>query len=236
MLNLVKSGLGMSGEKRAPLIDRDHNFTGHNGEVIVLLLHGEAGSGKTFTVNCIAETVRRPIVTIVPEADQGSAQLEKSLIHSFHLAKRWGAIVLIEDSDMFLRKGQDKTAVTLRAIDHYSGVIFITTIRVNDFDPAVGPRISQHFPYGILSQENRQILWTNLLQGAKLEDPKLDLADLMEFVGKDTYSWATRTGRDIQNSFMAAKRLATQQGRTLDKQHLKTVLEPRHTFTSFSMR
>lgn len=230
-MNLVKSCLDTSGQtKRAPLLDRDQNFTGHSGEVVVLLLHGESGSGKTFTVNCIAETVRRPIVTIVPETDQGFAQLEKSLAHSFNLAKRWGAIILIEDSDMLLGQGQDKTGVTLRAIDHYSGVIFMTTIRVSDFDKAVLSRISQQFPFGILGQADKTILWTNLLQGAKLEYPDLDLKGLIDFVESDSFSYATRTGRDIQNSFKAAKRLATQQKRTLDKEHLEAVLAPRQSF------
>jgi SpoVK/Ycf46/Vps4 family AAA+-type ATPase len=233
MLNLVKSCLdGSDTTQRTPLLDRDRNFTGHNGEVVVLLLHGEPGSGKTFTASCIAETVRRPIVTIVPEADENSAQLEKNLMRSFHLAKRWGAIIVMEDSDMFVGKAQDKTAVTLRAIDHYSGVLFLTTNRLSDFDAAVLSRISQHFPYGVLNPGNRQILWTHLLQGAKLEDPLVDLARLIDFVGDQNFSYATRTGRDIQNSFTAAKRLAAQLGQTLDQEHLKTVLGPRQSFVS----
>ena len=99
------------------------------GEGQVILLHGPPGTGKTLTagmvapfpflllrsnkvLECVAESTKRPLLAITA-ADLGHepALLEKSLLTFFRDANDWGAIVLLDEADVYLerRSTQDLT-------------------------------------------------------------------------------------------------------------------------------
>lgn len=229
MLNLVKTS---TTQRHMQVMKDDHTAKGHD-DSIVLLFHGESGTGKTFAATCIAETVRRPLLTTVytsTTASLGNKDFEQFLSHQFYLAQRWDAILLLENAEQFLgKKNPEVASVTLRIMDHFSGVLILSTnMTLNEVNTAMHSRLTQHFSFYRMAQELKGQLWTRLFSGVGIEQP--DLHELVQFVQNHNFSSATATGRDIQNSFTAAKRLAELAGETLGKEHLESVLAPRQSF------
>ncbi|KAH8703647.1 hypothetical protein BGW36DRAFT_423200 [Talaromyces proteolyticus] len=241
ILDLVKS-CTTNKMQRSLLLERDYNVTGHDGNGVVLLIHGDPGTGKTFTATSVAETIQCPILTIASTRDTSSVltasskpeDLEQFLSRQFHFAQRWGAIVVLEHAEQFLgKKNPENTFVTLRIMDRFSGALILTThARLSEFDSAVQSRLTQHFHFYAMTDEFKEQLWGRLFQGLKAEQPDLDIPELVKFAGDNNFKMATRTGRDIQNSFMAAKRLSEQEKTTLSKEHLEYILTPRQNYVA----
>ncbi|KAK0659196.1 hypothetical protein QBC41DRAFT_331599 [Cercophora samala] len=126
------------------------------GEGLILLLHGAPGVGKTTTAEGVAEMFQKPLLQITC-GDLGStaSEVEAALETHFALASRWGCILLLDEADVFLaaRTPQDfirngMVSVFLRVLEYYTGILFLATNRVGDFDEAFGSRIhiSLHYP------------------------------------------------------------------------------------------
>src|SRR6186713_134787 len=105
-----------------------------------------------------------------------ATEVEKALETSFNLASRWGCVLLLDEADVFLaersrldftRNGLVSgmaefclflhvvgrlthlwTLVFLRVLEYYTGVLFLTTNRIGDFDEAFASRIhiSLYYP------------------------------------------------------------------------------------------
>lgn len=78
--------------------------------------------------------------------DPGTA--ERVLKAIFDRAKRWDAVVLLDEADLFLTRRtiddmQRNAFVTifLRCMEYYQGIMFLTSNRIEDFDPAFHSRI-----------------------------------------------------------------------------------------------
>ncbi|KAI0907575.1 hypothetical protein F4823DRAFT_602608 [Ustulina deusta] len=125
------------------------------GKGLVILLHGAPGVGKTTTAECIADYFRRPLFQLsCGDLGMWAEQVEKSLQETFALAGRWGCILLLDEADVFLsaRTPTDLlrnsiVSVFLRVIEYYSGILFLTTNRVGDFDEAFASRIHMSLYY-----------------------------------------------------------------------------------------
>jgi SpoVK/Ycf46/Vps4 family AAA+-type ATPase len=75
-------------------------------------------------------------------------EVETKLRYWFKLAKHWGAILLIDEADIYMeqRVTQDLSrnnlvAGFLRAMEYYQGILFLTTNRVGTFDEAFISRV-----------------------------------------------------------------------------------------------
>ncbi|KAF3064947.1 putative aaa family atpase protein [Daldinia childiae] len=75
------------------------------GKGLVLVLHGPPGVGKTLTAECVAESVHRPLY-MVSAGDLGtdSYSLEVTLGRIMDIATTWGAVLLIDEADIFLER------------------------------------------------------------------------------------------------------------------------------------
>ncbi|KAI1172279.1 hypothetical protein F4777DRAFT_582133 [Nemania sp. FL0916] len=114
------------------------------GKGLILLLHGAPGVGKTTTAGDLGS-----------RADVVESHLETN----FALASRWGCILLIDEADVFLEARQTENfernslvAVFLRALEYYTGILFLTTNRVGTFDEAFTSRVHISLYYPPLSQ------------------------------------------------------------------------------------
>lgn len=74
--------------------------------------------------------------------------MESALQSAFRIAKEWNAILLLDESDVFLSKRSadhlEKNAfvpVFLGLLEYYQGIMFLTTNRAEEFDPAFLSRI-----------------------------------------------------------------------------------------------
>ncbi|KAF7337590.1 AAA family ATPase [Mycena sanguinolenta] len=82
------------------------------------------------------------------------ADLARDLKQIFDLAHTWKAILLIDEADVFLAERtltdvhrNALVSVFLRLLEQYQGILFLTTNRVNTFDPAFKSRIHMALHY-----------------------------------------------------------------------------------------
>ncbi|KAK1831643.1 hypothetical protein QBC39DRAFT_350549 [Podospora conica] len=126
------------------------------GNGLIFLLHGAPGLGKTTTAEGIAEHFKRPLIQLTcGDLGSGASEVEGELKRLLHLSSLWGCVLLIDEADVFLasRSREDMkrnalVAVFLRLLEYHTGVLFLTTNRVGDFDEAFASRIhlSLYFP------------------------------------------------------------------------------------------
>ena len=83
----------------------DADIIGWKGRGLVALLHGTPGTGKTLTAECVCESLKRPLY-IVNGGELGTnvSALEENLRLILELSKRWQAVILIDEADVFLEQ------------------------------------------------------------------------------------------------------------------------------------
>jgi hypothetical protein len=209
---------------RSLVIDSGSGFqdiiSGKGGGCI-FLLHGEPGVGKTLTAEAVSELLHRPLYSVsVGELGVNVESLEKNLRRILDVAQIWNAVILIDEADIFLEKrGHDivrssMTSVMLRLLEYHQGVLFLTTNRVKEFDPAFYSRISIALRYGSLNDEARTQIWTNLLDAANVSG--LNAQEL----GKMPLN-----GRQIKTIIRLAQGLARQQGVEVSMKHISQTVD-----------
>ena len=73
------------------------------GRGLVAVLHGPPGTGKTLTAEGIAELLKRPLYMVsVGELGTNSRELELELNKILDVAHSWGAVLLLDEADVFL--------------------------------------------------------------------------------------------------------------------------------------
>ncbi|KAI1752126.1 P-loop containing nucleoside triphosphate hydrolase protein [Xylaria castorea] len=179
------------------------------GQGLVCLLHGPHGVGKTLTAKCVADHVQRPLYT-VSSGDLGTTRdaLEKSLSRIIDLASTWKAVLLIDDVDVFVEphtsldfQRNAMISVFLRMLDNYTGILFLTTTRVNAIDSAFMSRIHIPIHYTELSLYKRLELWRNFLS-PMADDEDIDEEQLLPLAAHNF------NGRQIKNIVKVADALA----------------------------
>ncbi|KAI1390881.1 P-loop containing nucleoside triphosphate hydrolase protein [Hypoxylon trugodes] len=201
------------------------------GRGLVMVLHGPPGVGKTLTAECVAESVQRPLY-MVSAGDLGtnSYSLETELGRIMDVTTTWGAVLLIDEADVFLERRslhdlQRNAMVTvfLRVLEYYRGILFLTTNRVATFDDAFTSRIHVPLRYTNLSEESRRIIWRNFCNrvpgGVDLNDKELALLAKPQL-----------NGRQIKNIVKAAESLAAFEGRKLDVAQLQSFTQVQGEF------
>ncbi|KAI1733499.1 hypothetical protein F4680DRAFT_441532 [Xylaria scruposa] len=185
---------------------------------------GAPGVGKTSTAECVADYFRKPLFQLTcGDLGMWAEQVESALQQTFALAGRWGCILLLDEADVFLsaRTPTDLlrnsiVSVFLRVIEYYSGILFLTTNRVGDFDEAFASRIhmSLYYPpldhYATISVFNLNM---NRLQrrsdrkGIRLEVEK---SKIEAYATQHWYRYpgARWNGRQIRNACQTALALA----------------------------
>lgn len=75
-------------------------------------------------------------------------EVESNLDFNFQLAQSWGCVLLLDEADVFLAQRTQTdiernalVSIFLRALEYYSGILFLTTNRVGSIDEAFRSRI-----------------------------------------------------------------------------------------------
>lgn len=161
------------------------------GKGLVSVLHGPPGTGKTLTAEGIAELLKRPLYMVsAGELGTDSRTLEAELNKILDIAHSWGAVLLLDEADIFLERRtiQDihrnaLVSIFLRLLEYFQGILFLTTNRVETFDDAFQSRIHLAIRYGELNAKARRSVWKMFLarvqakegvQTAKFSDRDLD--------------------------------------------------------------
>ena len=75
------------------------------GQGMVILLDGPPGSGKTLTVESVAEVMRVPLYSIsAGELGIEPASVERCLQKVFKMIKSWKAVLLLDEADVFMQQ------------------------------------------------------------------------------------------------------------------------------------
>lgn len=102
------------------------------------VLHGPPGTGKTLTAESVSELLRCPLyIASAGELGTNSKFLEVDLQKIRDICHAWGAILLLEEADVFLETRQlydlhrnSLVSVFLRQLEYFQGILFMTTNRV----------------------------------------------------------------------------------------------------------
>jgi hypothetical protein len=137
------------------------------GKGLNVVLHGPPGVGKTLTGESIAEYLRCPLYAVSSgELGTNAAQLERDLNRIMDITHSWGAILLLDEADVFLEARQPHdihrnalVSVFLRLTEYYQGILFLTTNRVATFDEAFQSRIHMGIRYENLTAKARKKIW-----------------------------------------------------------------------------
>ena len=206
------------------------------GRGLVAVLHGPPGTGKTLTAEGIAELLKCPLYMVsTGELGTNPRELEAELNKILDIAHSWGAVLLLDEADVFLEKRSIQdihrnalVSIFLRLLEYFQGILFLTTNRVETFDDAFQSRIHVALRYGELSPKARRSVWKIFLQKVKEKDG----LDVMEF-GEEEYAKLGRhnlNGRQIKNAVRTAQALAVNEGKALDMGHIGKVLDVAESF------
>ncbi len=143
----------------------DDIVAGKSGGTTVLCA-GPAGVGKTLTAEVYSEIIKRPLYRVHSgQLGLNVAEMEKTLKDTLIRAQRWGAVMLIDEADVYIKKRADNLAsnavvgVFLRVLEYFNGLLFLTTNRVDDIDEAIISRCIAMLRYHAPDHADRCKIW-----------------------------------------------------------------------------
>ncbi|KAK0620603.1 hypothetical protein B0T14DRAFT_537986 [Immersiella caudata] len=112
-------------------------------------------------------------------------------------------------------------AVFLRMIEYYQGMLFLTTNRLAEFDPAFFNRVHITIKYGNLGPDERRNIWRQHVQRAcrRSRKPYLWNEDAYRLLGS-----IETNGREIRNLTRTAVGFAQSMDQDLDITHVVAVI------------
>ncbi|KAI1383576.1 P-loop containing nucleoside triphosphate hydrolase protein [Hypoxylon trugodes] len=226
------------------------DFVEGKGHGLILLLHGKPGVGKTCTAECIAAFTKRPLM-VLTSSDIGTdpSTVEINLTKHFKTAKSWGAVLLIDEADVFMERRSTADLVRnslvagfLRALEFYDGILFLTTNRVGLFDDAFVSRVHLQLYYPDFDDDQRRQVWQTFIDKLAKERGdymrlNVDAKDYIRGAEMRALKW---NGREIRNAFQTAVSLAEydaekgEDGKILvTDEHLRAVVELSRDFKNY---
>ncbi len=175
----------------------DDIIEGKSGGTTVLCA-GPAGVGKTLTAEVYSEIIKRPLYRVHSgQLGLNVAEMEKTLKDTLIRAQRWGAVMLIDEADVYIKKRADNLAsnavvgVFLRVLEYFNGLLFLTTNRVDDIDEAIISRCIALIRYHAPNAVDRRKIWGVMTEQFSLAVPD-ELLDVLVML------FPGATGRDIK--------------------------------------
>ena len=187
----------------------DDIIEGKSGGTTVLCA-GPAGVGKTLTAEVYSEIIKRPLYRVHSgQLGLNVAEMEKTLKDTLIRAQRWGAVMLIDEADVYIRSRSDSLSsnavvgVFLRVLEYFNGLLFLTTNRIDDIDEAIISRCIAMISYHPPKRDDRIKIWQVMTEQFGLDvKPELltELADV----------FPTATGREIKGLTKLATKFCVQ--------------------------
>jgi SpoVK/Ycf46/Vps4 family AAA+-type ATPase len=104
------------------------------------------------------------------EVNAVESRLQRALV----VAKKWNAVLLLDEADIFLEQRNLNdlqrnrlVSVFLRKLEYYEGVLLLTTNRYCEIDRAFQSRIDMHLEYPDLDNKARCAVWKNFFATSK---------------------------------------------------------------------
>ncbi|EAW12080.1 ATP-binding protein [Aspergillus clavatus NRRL 1] len=198
------------------------------GRGIIMQLSGPPGVGKTLTAESVAEVMQAPLY-VMSAGDLGSTaeKVEDALKDILRMVPKWGAVLLLDEADVFMEartssdlERNELVSIFLRMLEYYEGILFLTTNRAENIDPAFESRIHVSIVYPDLEITSRRHIWSQFLTRT---------AGTANFSGEqlDSLAAVKLNGRQIKNVVKTAHLLSWSQEKPLAYEHVQTVLNLR---------
>lgn len=170
---------------------------GKSGGTTVLCA-GPPGVGKTLTAEVYSEIVGRPLYRVHSgQLGLDVAQMEANLEAALTRAQRWGAVMLIDEADVYIKRRRDDlrmnavVGVFLRVLEYFDGLLFLTTNRVDDIDEAIVSRCIALIKYHMPDAAARGRIWRVMAAQFGLALDETTIARLVD-------QFPAISGRDIK--------------------------------------
>ena len=157
-----------------------------HGRGITLLFSGPSGTGKTLLAQALAGSIGRGLLVLsaadLPEGDG----LEPTLRELFAEATIRRAIILIDECDVLLARGDKRKATVYRAVESYDGILILITNHPEKLDDSLERRILYHVAFEPPEAEQRRQIWEVHLPPEVPLEGDIDLtvlANLYDFTG-----------------------------------------------------
>jgi len=142
----------------------------------IIILHGKPGTGKTLTAEAAAELAEKPLMVLsAAELGRHAVELEHNLRNIFEICKMWDAIMLIDESEVYLEARSignvERNAMVsafLRVLEYHQQVVFLTTNHITRLDAAFKSRVSIAIKYPDLDKATQREIWGRFLKMAKV--------------------------------------------------------------------
>ncbi|KAN0108720.1 hypothetical protein V8E51_008462 [Hyaloscypha variabilis] len=220
--DMVKSLVAQHFRDKESQEEQQVDIVSGKGKGLIILLHGAPGVGKTTTAEGVAQMFEKPLYQITcGDLGTTASEVEKALETSFSLASRWGCVLLLDEADVFLAarsrvdfKRNGLVSVFLRVLEYYTGVLFLTTNRIGDFDEAFASRIHISLYYPQLDLDSTLRIFNLNLdmihQNHRKRDIKIDREKILDFAKNyfNIQEDAKWNGRQIRNACHTALALA----------------------------
>lgn len=179
---------------------------GKTGGIIVIAT-GPPGTGKTLTAEVFSERIKRPLYAVqCSQLGTDEETLEKKLRVVLSRAQRWKAILLLDESDVYVHERGDDicqnaiVGVFLRVLEYYRGVLFMTTNRATIIDDAIMSRATARITYEIPDEKQRFEIWRVLNSQYQT---RLDDSEMVELAKDPKFGFIS--GRSIKNMLKLAR-------------------------------
>ena len=163
-----------------------------------MLCAGPPGVGKTLTAEVYSEIIKRPLYRVHSgQLGLNVAAMESALKEILTRAQRWGAVMLIDEADVYIKRRDDNinmnavVGVFLRVLEYFNGLLFLTTNRVDDIDEAIVSRCIALIKYYPPDSVARGKIWKVMVDQFGLEVDE-------DLIGRLVDLFPAATGRDIK--------------------------------------
>jgi SpoVK/Ycf46/Vps4 family AAA+-type ATPase len=156
------------------------------GRGLTFLFSGPPGTGKTLLAHALAAHVKRPILSLSAADIPEKETVEKLFDDLLTEAAMRDALVLIDECEALLGKGDKRKATAFKAVEDFEGILVLITNHPHSLDEGLERRIMYHLPFEVPDAEIRRQIWeVHIPPEVPLEgDIELDvLANTYDFSG-----------------------------------------------------
>lgn len=210
--NDVRELVGMLVNSRSAFKDAISN----KGGGATILCAGPPGTGKTLTAEVYSEVMKKPLYSVqAAQLGIGEQTLEKNLLKVFKRSERWGAILLIDEADVYVMRRGDSVeqnaivATFLRVLEYHQGILFFTTNRAELVDDAIASRCIARIDYRIPHPKDQARIWRVMANANEVE-----MSD--DLINAIVEKHADLSGRDIKNVMKLTRLVSKTKKKAID--------------------